>query len=114
MKSVKSRLTTSSEIEGNIKRRNIMKLLTEGTRKGRKSRTAPESSTITSAPLQKSLTDAGIRAIAQHGIKVEIRFNLNAEGAKSVAVAGSFNDWNPDKTRLKKDGQTWRTNLWLP
>jgi 1,4-alpha-glucan branching enzyme len=33
---------------------------------------------------------------------------------KSVNVAGSFNDWNPQEVRLRSDGQSWSAVLILP
>jgi len=91
-----------------------MKLLTAGSRYGRKGKTAPQDNAITSAAVQKRLSGMEVQEMRQKGIKVEIRFNLNAEGARSVAVAGSFNDWNPNKARLKKDGETWTMHMRLP
>jgi hypothetical protein len=35
---------------------------------------------------------------------VVVRFTLMADGARQVAVAGDFNEWNPDQIRLERDG----------
>jgi 1,4-alpha-glucan branching enzyme len=43
-----------------------------------------------------------------------IEFTLKAPRAHSVTVAGSFNDWEPAKTPLRKGkGGLWRTSLLL-
>jgi 1,4-alpha-glucan branching enzyme len=31
-----------------------------------------------------------------------------------VAVAGTFNGWNPEKTPLKKNGEAWERTVALP
>jgi 1,4-alpha-glucan branching enzyme len=47
-------------------------------------------------------------------IKIDVEFKLNSNGATSVAVAGSFNDWDAKKTPLSKKGDCWTTTLKLP
>lgn len=44
-----------------------------------------------------------------------VEFVLQHPQARSVAVAGSFNDWNLTRTpmSLGSDG-TWRATVWLP
>src|SRR5438105_1937813 len=46
--------------------------------------------------------------------KIEVEFKLNAPGAQSVALAGSFNNWDAKKTTLRKQGDCWTTNIKLP
>jgi 1,4-alpha-glucan branching enzyme len=46
--------------------------------------------------------------------KVQVQFKVAATDAKSVSVAGAFNDWNPQKTPLKKNGGGWKTTITLP
>jgi 1,4-alpha-glucan branching enzyme len=46
--------------------------------------------------------------------KVEVQFTVAVRDAKSVSVAGTFNDWNPKKTPLKKNGDAWDTTVALP
>lgn len=42
-------------------------------------------------------------------------FTLEAPDAKSVALVGSFNDWDPDARPLKRaDGGPWQTTILLP
>ncbi|MBN1504405.1 MAG: hypothetical protein JW952_05005 [Candidatus Eisenbacteria bacterium] len=46
------------------------------------------------------------------GRKAEVEFSLDAPEAKSVFVAGTFNNWAADKDRLKKDATgVWRIRL---
>ena len=41
-------------------------------------------------------------------------FELKADGAKSVAIVGDFNDWNEKKHVMKKNGNgLWRKTLQL-
>ncbi|MBS1714634.1 MAG: hypothetical protein JST30_09900 [Armatimonadetes bacterium] len=47
--------------------------------------------------------------------KYDVDFAFDpGRAAKSVAVAGSFNDWNKDATLLKRDGSVWTVRLQLP
>jgi len=46
--------------------------------------------------------------------KVEVQFKVAVSKAKSVSVAGTFNDWDPKKTPLKKSGDDWNTTIALP
>jgi len=46
--------------------------------------------------------------------KVQVQFKVAAGQARSVSVAGTFNDWNPEKTRLKKNGEEWKATVSLP
>lgn len=49
------------------------------------------------------------------GKKVDTEFSIEAPEAKSVFIGGSFNNWAPDKDKLKKDDTgTWRIILALP
>ncbi len=42
-------------------------------------------------------------------------FVLQLPQAVSVAVAGTFNDWDPRRTPLKRDPIAgWKTAIWLP
>ena len=47
--------------------------------------------------------------------KKRVNFNLHAPDARSVYVAGSFNDWDPSARALKCDKKgVWRTWMNLP
>jgi 1,4-alpha-glucan branching enzyme len=44
-----------------------------------------------------------------------VDFALKLPQAKSVVVAGSFNQWDLKRTPLRKDKSgTWKTTVWLP
>ena len=44
-----------------------------------------------------------------------IEFKLDASQARSVSLAGSFNNWSPTKTPMKKGGTgTWNVGVLLP
>jgi 1,4-alpha-glucan branching enzyme len=44
-----------------------------------------------------------------------VDFHLHFPGAKSAAVAGSFNGWDLKRNPLQKDGdEGWKATLWLP
>jgi 1,4-alpha-glucan branching enzyme len=46
-------------------------------------------------------------------IKIHVDFALAAGEAKSVAVAGSFNGWDPKKTPLREVGGAWHAQVEL-
>jgi 1,4-alpha-glucan branching enzyme len=52
--------------------------------------------------------------VSLEAIKIAVEFKLSANEAKSVAVAGSFNQWSTKKTPLRKEGECWTTTLKLP
>lgn len=56
-----------------------------------------------------------VRELRVAGRMREVEFTLNAPDARSVYVAGSFNDWDTKALPLKKyrDG-TWRAKIDLP
>ncbi len=44
-----------------------------------------------------------------------VDFSLKEPAAKSASLAGSFNDWDPKRTPLRKEKKgEWKTTLWLP
>jgi 1,4-alpha-glucan branching enzyme len=43
-----------------------------------------------------------------------VEFVVIAEGAKSVAVAGSFNNWDAGQTPLRQEGDVWRGIVQVP
>jgi 1,4-alpha-glucan branching enzyme len=44
-----------------------------------------------------------------------VEFVLNVPQARSAAVAGSFNNWNPKQTPMRKEsGNVWKTTVSLP
>jgi 1,4-alpha-glucan branching enzyme len=47
----------------------------------------------------------------KRGTQKPIEFTLRAPQASSVVVAGSFNNWDTQKIRLKRDGDDWKANV---
>ncbi|MBF0429651.1 MAG: glycogen-binding domain-containing protein [Fibrobacteria bacterium] len=45
---------------------------------------------------------------------IQTRFSLKAESGKEVFLAGSFNEWNPKKNRIKFQNGLYNLNLELP
>lgn len=43
-----------------------------------------------------------------------LRLQARLPGAKSVAVVGSFNDWNPRRDPMERQGELWTKSLNLP
>ena len=46
--------------------------------------------------------------------KKSVDLRLNLPHANRVCIAGSFNDWDPKKTPMRKDGVNWTLTLSLP
>lgn len=46
--------------------------------------------------------------------EAEVTFEFAAEGIKSVALAGEFNEWNPLTMRYVKKDKVFRTKVRLP
>ncbi len=40
-----------------------------------------------------------------------VEFRLNMPQARSVMVVGTFNNWDPSKTPMQKDGGNWKANI---
>jgi 1,4-alpha-glucan branching enzyme len=40
-----------------------------------------------------------------------VEFRLNMPQAKTVAVVGTFNNWDTGKTPMQKDGANWKANV---
>jgi 1,4-alpha-glucan branching enzyme len=48
-------------------------------------------------------------------VEKPVEFILDRPQARSVAVAGSFNNWDGTRTPLRLDsGGAWRATVWLP
>jgi hypothetical protein len=56
---------------------------------------------LTSPPTSPGTPFAGGWEIDEHGPVIYVQFALNAEGARSVVVAGDFNDWSTDAGSLR-------------
>ena len=52
---------------------------------------------------------------AQRPVERPVEFVLNQPQARSVAVVGTFNDWDVSRTpmRLESEG-SWKATVWLP
>ena len=47
--------------------------------------------------------------------KKRVTFTLDAPDAREVAVAGTFNNWDPTRHRMKRDQNgTWKAQVMLP
>ena len=55
-----------------------------------------------------------LKTVISKGKVSKITFEFYAPQAQKVQVAGTFNDWNPSKTPLKKERDKWKTTLGLP
>jgi chromosome partitioning protein len=52
---------------------------------------------------------------AQRSVEKPVDFTLSRPQARSVAVAGNFNDWDPSRTPLTAAPEgTWKATVWLP
>jgi 1,4-alpha-glucan branching enzyme len=52
---------------------------------------------------------------AQRPVEKPVEFILHQPQARSVAVAGTFNDWDVSRTPLRLSSQgTWKAKVWLP
>jgi 1,4-alpha-glucan branching enzyme len=52
---------------------------------------------------------------AQRPVEKPVEFILHQPQARSVAVAGTFNDWDVSRTPLRLSSQgTWKATVWLP
>jgi 1,4-alpha-glucan branching enzyme len=72
-------------------------------------------STFMQQPRQSRSANAALPArAAERPAEKPVDFILNLPGAKSASVAGSFNDWDINRTPLRKDPNGgWKTTVWL-
>lgn len=70
---------------------------------------------------RSSRSSSSARPVAPPARSVErpvekpVDFVFNHGHAKAVAVAGTFNGWDPKRTPLRKEATgSWKTTLWLP
>jgi|ERR1051326_3785899 1,4-alpha-glucan branching enzyme len=55
------------------------------------------------------------QATTKRPVEKPIEFILNLPTAQSVGVAGTFNNWDPKRTPLRKEAEGgWKTTVWLP
>jgi 1,4-alpha-glucan branching enzyme len=51
----------------------------------------------------------------QRPVEKPVEFTLHRPQARSVAVAGSFNDWDVNRTPMSPSPRgTWKASVWLP
>ena len=43
-----------------------------------------------------------------------VEFHVNLPHAKSVVVAGTFNDWDTKRTPMRREANGWKATIWLP
>jgi len=51
---------------------------------------------------------------AERPVEKPVDFVLDLPQAQSAAVAGTFNNWDPKRTPLRKESGGWKSTLWLP
>lgn len=67
-------------------------------------------STTVARPVAPKATRSG-----QRPVEKPIEFTLHMPQAKSVAVAGTFNDWDGKRSSMSPSpGGTWKATVWLP
>jgi len=97
-------------------RKTNMQTTTQRTTTVRRTPGGGKSGNVERSQIVKTVKEDGLRIEHRRSeqIKVSVDFKLVAAGAKSVAVAGSFNGWNAKKTPMEKNGDVWQTKLELP
>ena len=52
---------------------------------------------------------------SQRPVEKPVEFSLHLPHAQSVAVVGTFNDWDADRTPMSAGpGGIWKATVWLP
>jgi 1,4-alpha-glucan branching enzyme len=51
---------------------------------------------------------------SERGPEKPVEFRADFPEAKEVALAGSFNNWDPIRNQMQKDATGWKTTVWLP
>src|SRR6266704_1284043 len=75
----------------------------------------PLSETATHAEISRVVSESnGPKPGSVEAIRSKVHFKMEAGDAQSVAIAGSFNDWNPKRTPMVKEGSSWVTTITLP
>jgi 1,4-alpha-glucan branching enzyme len=73
---------------------------------------SPSKSSLPRTEAQEKSRDSRQKsAQPKRGLQKPIEFTLHAPQASSVVVAGSFNNWDTQKTRLQRDGDAWTANI---
>ncbi len=67
-----------------------------------------------SSTVARPVAPRGTRA-GQRPVEKPVEFTLLQPQARSVAVAGSFNNWDVNRTPMSLDSAgTWKATVWLP
>lgn len=72
--------------------------------------TTPKPRSTTPSTAEKS---ASAKPVAEKPKDKTIEFHLSMPQAQSVAVAGTFNNWDTKRHPLQKDGTNWKTSVSL-
>jgi 1,4-alpha-glucan branching enzyme len=67
------------------------------------------SSTTVARPVAPSVSEK-----SERGPEKPLDFRADFPGAKTVALAGSFNYWDPTRNPMQRDAKGWKTTVWLP
>ncbi|MGO8928991.1 MAG: glycogen-binding domain-containing protein [Limisphaerales bacterium] len=69
---------------------------------------------VKSTTVARPVAPKGARTV-QRPLEKPVEFILNYPRAQSVAVAGTFNDWDLSRTPMSPGpGGTWNAMVWLP
>lgn len=49
----------------------------------------------------------------ERSAQMRAEFVLKVPQARSVAVAGTFNNWDPKRTPMRKEGSSWKSSVTL-
>lgn len=67
-----------------------------------------------STTVARPVAPKGARS-GQRPVEKSVEFLLHMPEARSVAVAGTFNDWDVKRTSMSPSpGGTWKATVWLP
>ena len=92
-----------------------MQMMSPGTTTARRSPARAKTEPVALSEIVKTVNEGqGSKNPSHEDLKIQVEFKLTAREAKSVAVAGSFNNWSTKKTPLRKEGESWITTLELP
>ena len=69
-----------------------------------------ETGDISIATIARPVAPKG-QATTKRPVEKPIEFILNLPTAQSVGVAGTFNNWDPKRTPMQKDGGNWKASI---
>jgi len=74
----------------------------------------PNKRDIEAIEITRNLSQEKPKQKPHQPIEVEVQFRLRVGDAKWVSVAGTFNQWDPKRTPLTKEGEDWVGMTVLP